>query len=274
MPGNNERMIRKAISSALKCDSIIFDLEDSVPLDQKEMARELILKILNEHTHEMGEMKWKKEFCVRINQLDSSLSERDIQVLSRNESIASFVVPKAEDERIKSLYQKTGKQIIPIIESAKGFLQVENIATCEGVRALSYGCADMALSMGGSLQSYQKNEYVRTRLAIVGRGNGLEPIDQVFFNLNDIEGFRKECAEAKGLGYSGKLLIHPSQIEIANQVFSSWTKEEMAWAKEVVKVYESSLKNGNKGAVRLNGQLVDAVHYKTAKGMLENESRN
>jgi len=240
-------------------------------LDQKEKARDLIVKLLYDYKDGRDDPLNRKELCVRINQLDNDLSKRDVRVFSEVEMIDSFVVPKSEEAGIEALHRASGKQIIPIIESAKGLLKVENIASLEGVDALTYGCADMALSMRGSIQSYQKNEYVRTRIAVVARGNGLEPIDQVYFNLNDMEGFRNECVEAKGFGYSGKLLIHPAQIEIANRTFSARTMEEIEWAKEVVRAYESALKSGNKGATKLNGELVDAVHYKTAKEMLESE---
>lgn len=272
VPGNNERMLKKALSRDLKCDCVIFDLEDAVPLDQKERARDLIVRILNDPYKESHYSFERKELCVRINQLDSDLSKEDVRVFSKVEMIDSFVVPKAEESGIEQLHRMSGKHIIPIIESAKGLLRVESIASQKGVDALTYGCADMALSMRGSIQNYQKNEYLRTRIAVVARGYGLEPIDQVFFNLNDMEGFRNECIEAKGFGYSGKLLIHPSQIEIANHIFSVWTEEEIEWAREVVRAYETALKSGNKGAIRLNGELVDAVHYKTAKGILENDS--
>jgi citrate lyase subunit beta/citryl-CoA lyase len=269
VPGNNERMLTKALSRELECDCVIFDLEDAVPLEQKEQGRELIVRVLK--AHDISSRN-RKEFCVRINPLDSDLSKRDVRALSKVEAIDDLVLPKAEDFGIEKLHRDSGKGIIPIIESAKGLLQAENIASRKGVEALTYGCADMALSMKGSIQNYQKNEYVRTRVAVVARGNGLEPIDQVFFNLKDARGFEKECVEAKGFGYSGKLIIHPSQIDVANRIFSEWRKEEIEWAKQVVEVYESALKSGTKGATRLNGQLVDAVHYKTAKRMLEKES--
>jgi citrate lyase subunit beta / citryl-CoA lyase len=272
VPGNNERMLSKALSQDLRCDSVIFDLEDAVPLDQKEKARDLIVRILNAPDNEKHDSLERKELCVRINQLDSDLSKEDVRFFSEVEMIDSFVVPKAEKSGIEQLYETSGKRIIPIIESAKGLLQVESIASQKGVDALTYGCADMALSMRGSIQNYRKNEYLRTWIAVVARGYGLEPIDQVYFNLDDSEGFKNECLEAKGFGYSGKLLIHPGQIEIANRIFSARTVEEIEWARQVVKAYEAALKNGNKGAIRLNRELVDAVHYKTAKEMLESES--
>ena len=255
-------MLTKAISPSLECDCIIFDLEDSVPLDQKENARKLVREILKE----LG--KEKKQICLRINQLDSALSKSDIQSFANEDAIENFVVPKAEQKTIGTLFGRTGKKIIPIIETPMGFLHMEEIAQSKGVDALAFGAADMALSMKGSVESYENNDYIRTLLAIVARGYGIDPIDQVFFDLNNPEAFRKEAMKAKNFGYSGKLLIHPSQVRMANEIFSSWSSDQLTWAKRVVDAYESSLNAGARGAIRLNGQLIDAVHYKLAKDIL------
>lgn len=262
VPGNNTRMLMKAISPSLECDCIIFDLEDSVPVDQKENARKLVREILKE----LG--KEKKQICLRINQLDSALSKSDIQSFANEDAIENFVVPKAEKKTIRTLFGRTGKKIIPIIETPMGFLHMEEIAQSKGVDALAFGAADMALSMKGSVESYENNDYIRTLLAIVARGYGIDPIDQVFFDLNNPEAFRKEAMKAKNLGYSGKLLIHPSQVRMANEIFSSWSSDQLTWAKRVVDAYQSSLNAGARGAIRLNGQLIDAVHYKLAKDIL------
>jgi citrate lyase subunit beta/citryl-CoA lyase len=265
VPGNNERMLRKAMSNALVCDCVIIDLEDSVPFEQKENARKLIRKILAESKTGKNE---NKKIYLRINQLDSSLSKADISSFMKEERIENFVVPKAEEKGIKQLYHRTGKNILSIIESSKGFLQIENIARSKGVDGVAYGAADMALSMRGTVETFRDNEYIRTRLAVVARSYGIDPIDQVFFDLNDIAALRKEAKFAKSLGYSGKLLIHPSQIDIVNQVFSTTSEQDRLWAKQVIEAYEESIKKGTKGAIRLNGQLIDAVHYKLAKDIL------
>ena len=267
VPGNNEKMLRKAISDNLQCDCVIFDLEDSVPLEEKAKARKLIHRILEEAYHSQSNQN-KKQLYVRINQLDHPLAKSDIAIFAKEDAIANFVVPKADQRGIKNLFRKSGKHILPIIESASGFLHMEEIAGSNGVDAMAYGAADMALSLRGSVESYRNNEYIVARLAIVARAYGLDPIDQVFFDLNNPEGLRKEASKAKGLGYSGKLLIHPSQIEITNEIFSKWSPEERDWARQVIQAYEDSLKKGSKGAIRLNGQLVDAVHYKLAKDIL------
>jgi citrate lyase subunit beta / citryl-CoA lyase len=265
VPGNNARMLRKAISSAIKADCLVFDLEDSVPVNQKENARKTILEVLLEQDQ-------KKQVYVRINQLDSPLSNLDIAAFASTDAIENFVVPKADEKMINGFFRRTGKKIIPIVESPRGFIRMEEIAATKGVDALAYGAADMALSMKGSVESFETNDYIRTRVAIVARSFGLDPIDQVYFDLRNSEGFRRDAMKAKNLGYSGKLLIHPSQVEIANEVFSSGSHEELIWARKVVAAYEASLREGAKGAIRLDGQLVDAVHYKLAKELIAKTS--
>lgn len=96
---------------------------------------------------------------------------------------------------------------------------------------------------------------------------GVDPIDRVFFDLKDLEGFKRECLEAKALGFVGKQVIHPSQIPIANEVFSP-SQEEISWAERVVAAYEEAMRQG-RGAIRLDDVMIDNVHYEIAKRILE-----
>ena len=95
---------------------------------------------------------------------------------------------------------------------------------------------------------------------------GVDTVDKVFFDLNDLNGFKKEAAESRGLGYAGKQVIHPSQVDMANEVFSP-TVEELSWAERVLQAYEKASQVG-RGAISLDGQLIDDVHHKLAKQIL------
>ncbi len=155
-----------------------------------------------------------------------------------------------------------------MIETAKGLLKVEDVIRSEGVTAVSYGAADFALSVGGVVKTYEQNQVLKTMVVSAARAYGVDPIDKVFFDIKDIEGFRKECVEAKSMGgFIGKQVIHPSQIPVANEVFSP-SEEEINWAKRVVEAYEKAVREG-RGAISLEGQLVDYVHYKLAKRILD-----
>ena len=258
VPANSEKMIRK--STELEADSVIFDLEDAVPPEEKENARNLLSKLVKE-------LEWgKKELCVRINPLQTVESFSDLLTVSKLEKINCIVVPKAEND-LSFLHKATGKILIPLIETAKGLVKIEDIIRSEGVSAVSYGIADLSLSLGGDYKFYERNEYVKTLIVSVAKAYDVDPIDKVYFDLKDLEGFKRECEEAKKLGYVGKQVIHPSQIGIANTVFSP-SKEEIEWAMRVVDAYEKARKEG-RGAIRLDDKLVDYVHYRIAKRILE-----
>jgi citrate lyase subunit beta/citryl-CoA lyase len=261
VPGSDEAKIRKALS--LNSDSIIFDLEDSVPESEKENARALIASMLKELPWEQAK---KRELCVRINALATQNSLRDVEVFGSDEKISSLVVPKCESG-LSYLKKKSGKDLIPIIETSRGFLSLENIVSSEGVVAVAYGAADFANSMRGRTSAYQNNAYLKTAIAVTAAAYGVDPIDCVFFNLKDTDGFRSEATLARDLGFRGKQVIHPSQIQIANEIFSL-SKEEVEWAKRLIELYEKHAKGG-KGAISVDGELVDAVHYRWAKSIVE-----
>jgi len=262
VPGNNERMIRKALSNQINADCVILDLEDSVPVNKKDHARDIIANVLKKTYHR----KSKKEICVRINQIDSVFFKEDIGFVQKQNEIDSIVLPKAE-KNIDLIYEETGREIIPIIETAHGLINIQDIARSKGVVALTFGTADLALSLGGSVEYYNKNSTIRTVVIIVARAYGLDPIDKVCFNISDPDVLKTEAMEAKAMGFSGKLAVHPSQVNIINEIFSP-TNDEIEWAKKVLDIYKRAV-DLNKGAANLNGQLVDLVHYKFAKKILE-----
>jgi citrate lyase subunit beta/citryl-CoA lyase len=257
VPANVERMITKA--SKLEADSVVFDLEDSVPSQSKEEARSLIRRVLNE-------LDWgSKEVCVRINPLTSLDSYRDLLAVSYLDRVDTLVVPKA-DVGIGMVYRATGKPLIPIVETARGLLRIEDIAAEQGVVALTWGAADMAFSFGGSVDAFSSNICVRTKVAATAAAHGLDALDKVYFDVTDIEGFTAEAREAKKYGFCGKQVIHPNQIAPANAVFSP-TVEEIEWAQRILSAYEEGRKAG-KGAVRVGDELVDEVHVRIAERII------
>jgi citrate lyase subunit beta/citryl-CoA lyase len=258
VPGNDERKIRKSVS--LMSDVVIFDLEDSVPTQDKSRARGMLERLLNE-------LDWgRKRLSVRINKVGSEYSNEDIELCKRVGKITTIVLPKAE-ERPTRLPTDSGKSLIPLIETAKGLMAVESIVRSEGVVAISYGAADFANSVGGKMNVYSGNLYVKTKIVIAARAYGIDPIDCVYFDLKDLEGFEKEAAVSRDLGYVGKQVVHPSQIDIANRIYSP-TPEEIASARTILEFYETSTK-AQVGAFKIDDKLIDAVHYRRAKALLE-----
>ena len=262
VPANDEKKLRKSVS--LEADSVILDLEDAVPIDEKSYARATLSKMLSE-------LDWgKREVCVRINKVGSDYSKDDVAFVKGEEKISGVVLPKTE-EIPKDLQKKTGKILLPLIETAMGVLRVEDIVRCEGVGAVSYGPADLAYSVGGRTEAYSGSISVKTSIVIAASAYGVDALDGVFFGLEDLDGFRKEAMWSRDLGFVGKHVIHPSQISVANDVYTP-SKEEIASAKKLAEAYENAAK-GKVGAIRMEGKLVDAVHYKRAKAILERAER-
>jgi citrate lyase subunit beta/citryl-CoA lyase len=266
VPGNDERKIQRALFLE-DCDSVILDLEDAVPPSEKSTARQTIKKALSSYPREGG----TREICVRLNPIDSQFFDEDIFELKEGAlQVGAVVVPKCDVKAAKEVrLQFPDKRVIPLIETAQGFLELEDVVRCEGVSAVSYGAADFANSVGGSLASYLENDYVKTKIVIAAKAYGVDPIDNVFFNLSDPEAFRRDALKSKNLGFVGKQVIHPSQVEIANEVFSP-SVEEVQGARKIIEAYESASEGERKkGALLLDGRLVDAVHYRNAKWILD-----
>ncbi len=285
VPGNNRRFIEKA--KELKADIICFDLEDSVPLNEKAAARQMIGDALRQRT------EFKSSLYVRINSLDSDLWSLDLTEVIKNR-IDGIVVPKVNDQdQIKNLsYElaslednrqmaKDSIKLIPSIESAKGIVNGYFIATSsQRINAMLFGIFDFLYDMR---LDYEENDdmkeymYARAKLPVDARAAGVEAIDGIWQKVDDIKGLIRDAALARRLGYSGKSVIHPTQIEPVHKVFIP-TESQIKWARKVVDALEKAMEKGEGvGAVKLEGKMVDAVHYKQAKAILHfrsSESRN
>jgi citrate lyase subunit beta/citryl-CoA lyase len=183
------------------------------------------------------------------------------------------MVPKVgsaeEIQRVKR--ELSGQmQIIPLIETAKGVYFAHEIASADlSVVRLAFGAVDYSLDLGISI-SYEQQElmYPRSQLAVASRAAGIEPpIDTVFVDLDHEEGLIREARVAKRLGFRGKLVIHPKQIQPVHAVFSP-TKEELEWAQRIVEAFEEAEKKGV-AAISVQGKMVDYPVYKQALTILQ-----
>jgi citrate lyase subunit beta/citryl-CoA lyase len=175
------------------------------------------------------------------------------------------MLPKIEE--VPSHVTNSGKEINALIETAKGLTNLSTIASAKGISALSFGPQDFANSVGGSVEAYRMNVFVKTSIAVTAKAWGLDPVDGVFFELANLDGFREETKASKDLGYVGKQVVHPAQIEIANNVFGV-SQEDISRATNLVEAYEKASQE-NVGALRIEDKLVDAVHYREAKAILQ-----
>ena len=271
VPGNNPRFLEKA--KKIQADIVCFDLEDSVPDNEKTSARKLIKNALKSRS------EYSSSIFVRTNSPLSGKISSDLKEIIQK-GIDGIVIPKVNNiselkkiQKILSDLEKSKKlkpiQIIPSIESAEGVVNSYQIASFgKRVTAIVFGIFDLLNDLG---VEYTKDspggKYSRYKIPVDAAAAGISAIDGIWQDLNDLKGLQKDCNFGKSLGYSGKSVIHPDQISMVHKSFYP-NKTEISWAEKVCKVYVESTKKG-KGATTVDGKMIDEVHYKQAKALLD-----
>ena len=272
VPGNNPRFLEKAKS--ISADIVCFDLEDSVPDKEKVKARKLIKDALSQRKHYLSSI------YVRTNSPESGKLESDLKEIIQK-GIDGVVIPKVDSAKQLKKIEKTlfmlekkkkltGIRLMPSIESALSVVNCYDIASCsKRIDAVVFGIFDLLNDMG---IEYTKGnppgaKYSRYKIPVVANAAGVYAIDGIWQDVKDKSGLKKDCDVGRSLGYTGKSVIHPDQIETVHKIFHP-TKTEIAWAKLVVKTYDKSTKKG-KGATVVDNKMIDEVHYKRAKTLLD-----
>ena len=298
VPGSNLRMLEKAPTAG--ADVVFLDLEDAVAPDDKAQARKNVIAALND-------MDWSRcSVSVRINGLDTRYCYRDIVdvVEQAGDKLDTLLIPKVNRpadilfvstllEQIEAARGLEPINIHILIETALGMANVESIAqTCpERLEAMVFGVADYAAStqarttqMGGANPDYavlthadaggrreghwgDQWHYAISRLVVACRAYGLRPIDGPFGDIQDPEGFLAVARSVAALGVEGKWAIHPSQIELANRVFTPG-EAEVDRARRILDAMAEAAKAG-RGAVALDGRLIDAASIRQAQVMVD-----
>ena len=299
VPGSSPRFFEKAEQADV--DVVFLDLEDAVAPDEKEQARKNIIQSLND-------MAWKgKTMSVRINGLDTHYMYRDVVdvIEQAGKRLDLIMIPKvgtaadiyALDMLVTQLEDATGLErgkigFELIIETALGMQNVHEIAAVSPrLESLHFGVADYAAStrakttnIGGPNPNYhvltdaddngQREvhwgdmwHYAIARMVVAARANGLRPIDGPFGDFNDSDGYRAQANRAATLGCEGKWAIHPSQVALANDVFTP-SEEEVTKAQRILDAMKVAQKEG-KGAVTLDGRLIDIASIKQAEVMVQ-----
>jgi len=275
VPGNNNRFVSKARS--LKSDIICFDLEDSVPQNQKQIARQLI------HDELQKTEKYNPQIYVRINSPKSDYLDEDLLVITKCD-INGIVIPKVNNAKeIKIIENKLSKletddefnhiKFIPSIESAQGVINSYDIASCSShVYALIFGIFDLLNDLGiRYTKKLAATNFARTKIPIDAKAAGIFAIDSIWQDLEDADGLFNDCIVGRDLGYSGKSIIHPNQLQTTHDVFKP-NNDEIKWAKMVYDSYSQAIKNGI-GSIKLKNNIIDEVHYKMAKSLLEDAGK-
>ncbi len=276
VPGHRQRMIDKALG--LNTDVIMLDIEDGVAAGEKDTARKLIAEALGRERPPNSPARF-----VRINAIGHARMDADLEAVLRP-GLDGLALPKVErpeealkvdailKEREPKLKIERGSvKLLIAIESPKGLLNAPAIAACSPrVVGLMFGAEDFGRELG--LPTSREGEardmlYARSALVVAAASAHVQAVDGVWVDLKDSEGLWGCARQSRRLGFSGMSLIHPSQIDPINSVFSP-TSEEVDYAEQVVKAYEEAVARGD-GAVSFGGQLIDRPIVERARHTLE-----
>jgi citrate lyase subunit beta / citryl-CoA lyase len=282
VPASNDNMFEKAAASG--ADLVFLDLEDAVPPAFKEQSRAKAISALTE-------LDWGRTArAVRINGLDTQWCHDDIieVITGAGQHLDTIIIPKARKARdvwwvdvlLTQLEAKLGLdrhiRLEVLIEEVEGLANAEEIAAASArLDALIFGVGDFSLSQGARVDTnfvplgeYPGDfwHYARNKVIVAARIAGIDAIDAPYPDYADLTGYERDAKRASLLGYTGKWAIHPSQVPVANAVYSP-TAEEIALAQRNVAAYREAEANG-RGAVGVNGVLVDAAHVKMAEETL------
>ncbi|MHC1771155.1 MAG: citrate (pro-3S)-lyase subunit beta [Flexilinea sp.] len=261
VPGNNPGMLRDA--HIYGSDSIMFDLEDSVVISEKDAARHLVYNALK--TIDYGNI----EKVVRVNPLDTKFGKDDIEAMVRAHADV-IRLPKTEtaqdildtETAIEEVERKSGIQpgstkMMAAIESALGVVNAYAIAvSSKRLIGIALGAEDYTASLK-TTRSLEGTEllFARSQIIVAARAAGIDAIDTVFSNLNDTETFEKEIRLIKQLGFDGKSVINPRQIATVHQIFNP-TEKEIEKAIRILSAMNEAAKNGS-GVINLDGKMID-----------------
>jgi|TARA_B100001540_G_scaffold123318_1_gene109962 citrate lyase beta subunit len=284
VPGSSPKMFEKALNS--EADYIFLDLEDAVSPNDKESARENVIKALKD-------LDWRgagKTISVRINGLDTHYMYRDVvEIMCQvGEYVDTILIPKVgvksdvymvdcmlnQIEQERDLKNKVGIECL--IETALGMVNIDEIAqSSERLEALHFGVADYAASLrartvviGGLNPDYPGDQWHHglSKLVATCRAYGLRPIDGPFGDFNDPDGYILAAKRGAAIGIEGKWAIHPSQIEHANAVFSP-PEAEVDKAKRIIEELAKAAAEG-RGAAQLDGRMIDAASERMAENIV------
>ena len=275
-PGNRPDRAEKALG--LGADGVVIDLEDAVPIAEKESSRPLVREVLDKHPG--------KRMYVRINALSTPYARDDVSAIGST-NLKGIMLPKVEtpddiyeiDKLLTEMEKNNGvhvgaMEIISICETAKGLEEIYPTLSAKPknhrVSVVAFGAADYTLDLGIALtREGRELEYARIRLPIASRAAGLAPpLDTPWMvDLKDMEGLVADAKKAKAYGFQGKIVIHPNQIQPCNEIFTP-TEKEIHQARRVVEAFAAAEREG-KAAIQLDGKFIDYPVVEKSRRIIE-----
>jgi len=271
MPGSNARAVEKA--KTLPADVVIFDLEDAVAPEMKAQAREAVCAAVK------GGGYGQRELVIRINGLATEWGEADLEA-AVSAAPDAILIPKVSSpdallevgRRLHALGAPQTTRVWAMIETPLAILQVRDIAAAaqdatSRLACFVMGTNDLAKDTRARLTPGRAEmmPWLMTALA-AARAYGIDILDGVYNDLSDEDGFRSECIQGRDGGFDGKTLIHPNQIAAANEIFAP-SPDEIENARAIVAAFDEP-QNAGKGAINLNGRMVERLHAEMAKRTL------
>ena len=272
VPADSERKIARALASG--ADVVILDLEDSVAAANKQAARRLAAEVLGSQRR-AGPM-----LIVRVNGLGSGLAEADLEAVMPAGPDGLMQPKTRKGEDVKALAAMTGGGNLPIIaiatETARALFGIETyLDAVPPLAGLTWGAEDLSSDLGAGSSRDETGRLTdpyrlaRTLCLIGARAAGLEPIDTVYVNYRDRDGLEAECRAAARDGFTGKLAIHPDQVEPINRIFTP-APDAVARARRIVDAFKAA---GEAGVVGLDGEMLDRPHLVRAEQLLARATR-
>ncbi len=266
LPAVNSRAVEKA--RTIPCDAVILDLEDAVAPEAKEVARQQAVEAVR--AGGFG----RRLVTVRVNGLDTPWGLDDLAAVAEA-APAAVVVPKiagvADLERVSQAMRETGGDVLPLwpmIETPSAVLDARAIAMHPGVEVLVLGTNDLLLELRArAVPGRSPLLHSLTHTVLAARAAGVRVIDGVCNDFKDVDALAAECRQGVELGFDGKTLIHPAQVEPCN---AAWTPsaDEVAHAQRVVEAFEAA-SAGGRGVATVDGRMVEHLHVAIARRVLD-----
>ncbi|WP_199693930.1 CoA ester lyase [Halococcus sp. IIIV-5B] len=263
-PGDRPEMLRKAPTTG--ADVVVFDLEDAVAPERMAEARKAVNDVLT------SDFDPDCEVCVRVT---AEAVEADLDVVLRGDPrLDAVMCPKvgsaADVERVADVLSEhdADRPIFALIETAEGVLAAPAIAAADPTTAVCFGAEDLAADIG-AIRTPEGTEvlYARERVVLAASAAGVDAVDIVFTAIEDGEGLAEETAFGAGLGYDGKMVIHPAQVAVVNDAYTP-TPERVEWAERVLDARDRAADEG-RGVFRVDGEMVDAPLIAQAERVVE-----
>jgi citrate lyase subunit beta/citryl-CoA lyase len=258
-PGHEERKVRKALASA--ADFVVLDWEDAVPSAAKAEARAVTGRIADE-------LETLERLAIRVSNPETEFFMHDVAGLALR-PVAVIVVPKVESVAQVEAAARLERPLMLILESALGIERAFELATChESVRYLALGPLDLLADLGGTwTPEGEETLYARARVAIAARAAGLvAAIDGPYPRLRELEALEADSARARRMGYGGRLLIHPEQIDPVERAYTP-TAQDLEFARKVLEAV-TEVDAAGRGALLVEGRFVDPPVIKWARKVL------